>query len=234
MEYAKFFDGIRGLTGPLLPVQVQVIEKVIDLADGLSPQHLAYIMATGWGESKFKPVRENMNYRADRIKKVWPNRPEAIAFAGKPRELANSVYGGRLGNRHGTDDGWNYRGGGVDQLTGRDNYKKVGIENNPDAIINPDKAAWSIVHGMTTGRYTGKRLAGFGDGASFDPVAARAIVNGDVKLNGKKYAGYYQVFLRALVDAGYLVVNESAPKSSWLSDLIQALVAMLGMMKWKK
>ena len=208
MDETKFFQAIRKLTGPLLPVQVQVIEEVLKLGRALSAQHMAYILATGWGEAKLTPVRENMNYRATRIKQVWPSRPESVQFAGKPIALANSVYGDRLGNRPGTNDGWNYRGGGIDQLTGRANYLAIGIADNPESILKPEKAAWSIVHGMTTGRYTGRKLADFGDGASFNAIKARAIVNGDVRLHGSKYEGYYLAFLAALIDAGY---KPSAP-----------------------
>lgn len=206
MDYALFFKSIRPLfAGGLTQVQVQVIEAILNRADALRlPEaHIAYILATGYGESKFKPVRENMNYSAARIREVWPTRPEAVKFAGKPKALANSVYGDRLGNRPGTDDGWNLRGGGVDQLTGRDNYRAVGIEDTPERILEPEFAAWSIVHGMTTGRYTGRKLADYGNGASFDARNARAIVNGDVNLNGATYAGYYRKFLVALNKAGW-------------------------------
>lgn len=203
MDDAKFFQAVRKLTGPLLPVQVQIIEEVLKLGRALSAQHLAYILATGWGEAKLTPVRENMNHRAPRIRQVWPNRPEAVQFSGKPIALANSVYGDRLGNRPGTNDGWDYRGGGIDQLTGRANYQAIGIADNPESILKPEKAAWSIVHGMTTGRYTGRKLADFGDGAGFNAVKARAIVNNDVRLHGSKYEGYYRAFLVALTDAGY-------------------------------
>ncbi len=210
MDNAKLFTEIRRLTGPLMPVQVQVVEEIIRLGAGLSANHLAYILATAWGEAKLTPKRENMNYRAARIAQVWPNRPEAVKFAGKPKELANSVYGGRLGNRPGTDDGWNYRGGGVDQLTGRDNYAKIGIADKPESILEPKTAAWSIVHGMTTGRYTGKKLSDYGDGERFAARAARAIVNGDVKLHGQKYAEYYDAFLAALKSAGYVKAGSPA------------------------
>ena len=65
---------------------------------------------------------ENMYYRAETIVKTWPGRfpniQSAVPFAKKPKELANKVYGGRMGNRPGTDDGWNLRGGGFIGLTG--------------------------------------------------------------------------------------------------------------------
>lgn len=211
MNRAAFFNGIRKLTGPLTTVQVKVAEAIIDRAEDLSAQHLAYILATAWGEAKLTPKRENMNYSAKRIREVWPRRPEAVQFAGKPKALANSVYGGRLGNRLATDDGWRFRGGGVDQLTGRDNYRRIGIEDRPEAILEPEFAAWSIVHGMTTGRYTGRKLADFGDGITFSPGNARSIVNGDVTLNGAKYAAHYRVFLVALREAGWQATMAPEP-----------------------
>ena len=70
-------------------------------------------------------VRENMNYTAKRIREVWPSRPEAAKFAGNPQGLANCVYNGRMGNRKGSDDGWHFRGGGLLQTTGRDNYERL-------------------------------------------------------------------------------------------------------------
>lgn len=216
MDLKKLFDGVRTLTGKLTQVQVQVIEAILSNSSGLTPEHLAYILATAWGEAKFRPQRENMRYSAKRIREVWPNRPEAVKFANQPRALANSVYGNRLGNRPGTEDGWLYRGGGVDQLTGRDNYRKMGIEGNPDKILQPYFAAKSIVQGMKTGRYTGKKLADYGNGKTFNPRAARAIVNGDVKLNGAIYASYYDVFAKALRDAGWTGVSPApgAPASA--------------------
>lgn len=239
MNRTAFFAAIRPfMGGRITPVQVMVIEEILDQAVDLSAEHLAYILATGWGEAKLTPTRENMNYTAKRIRQVWPSRPEAVQFAGKPRELANSVYGGRLGNRVGTDDGWLYRGGGVDQLTGRDNYRKIGIENRPEAILDPAVAAKSLVHGMTTGRYTGKQLADFGDGPGFDAVKARAIVNGDVTANGAKYAGYYKAFLSALTSAGWGTsppvrpdapsVPLAPPGGGWITAILAIITRIFG------
>jgi putative chitinase len=204
MNEAAFFAAVRtGFGVRLTQVQVRVAQAIMARAANLSVEHLAYIFATAWGEAKMTPKRENMNYSAKRIRQVWPSRPEAVAFAGKPEALANSVYGGRLGNRRGTDDGWRYRGGGVDQLTGRDHYTLVGIADAPEKILEPDFAAWSIVHGMTTGRYTGRKLSDYGDGSKFNARSARAIVNGDVKLNGTTYASHWRVFRDALRAAGW-------------------------------
>jgi len=233
---AKFFDDIRHMFGgKMSQVQVDVIIAILDQTDGLPDAHVAYILATGFGETKLTPKRENTTYTARRIREVWPSRPEAVKFAGNAVGLANCVYGGRIGNKVGTNDGWSYRGGGIDQLTGRDNYRKIGIENSPDDILKPDVAVKSIIHGMTTGRYTGKKLADYDKPYGFDFVGARSIVNGDVKLNGKKYAGYGMAFLIALqsAKAAYVptvdhVTDIKAHGDGWLTVLIKAILKLLG------
>lgn len=92
-------------------------------------------------------VIENLNYSAQRMKEVWPSRFPTIAsaapYAHNPQLLANKVYNGRMGNKAGSNDGWNFRGRGASQTTGRDGYERVkaktGIDvvNNPDLLIDP-------------------------------------------------------------------------------------------------
>lgn len=70
-------------------------------------------------------MMENMNYSAARLLEVFPSHfthTQAIALQHDPRAIANQAYGSRMGNHPGTDDGWNFRGQGFSQLTGRDNY----------------------------------------------------------------------------------------------------------------
>jgi len=106
----------------------------------------------------FRHKDENMNYSASRIKAVWPSRFKTIAeaspYAMNPKKLANKVYGDRMGNRPGTDDGYNFRGGGFMGITGRDTYEKYRaftafdtVENVADAVRTDDyyamdSAAW--------------------------------------------------------------------------------------------
>ena len=228
----KFYDAIRHMfDNGISSVQVKVIDGLIDSGENLTDHELAYIMATAYGEAKFIPQRENMNYTTSRIEKVWPNRPDAIKFARNPQKLANSVYNGRLGNREGSNDGWLYRGGGIDQCTGRVNYEKIGIPDNPDAILEPSFAVKSIINGMTTGRYTGKMLKDYIRPDGFDFIGARAIINGDVKLNGKKYAVYAETFLKAIRFAEVGNAPIAAPKPpnrNWLAVIIEAILRMFG------
>lgn len=77
--------------------------------------------------AEFTRLEENLNYSAQRLVQVWPSRFPTIAaaqpFAHNPRALAGKVYNNRkdLGNEQPTD-GWDFRGGGAIQLTGRGMY----------------------------------------------------------------------------------------------------------------
>lgn len=89
-------------------------------------------------------TEENLNYTAQRMTQVWPRRFPTIAaaapYARNPRALANKTYGGRMGNRLGTDDGWDFRGRGLIQITGKDGYAEVGKIAGLNLVANPDLA----------------------------------------------------------------------------------------------
>lgn len=43
-----------------------------------------------------------------------------------------------MGNRVGSDDGWNFRGRGGSQTTGRNGYERVKKQTGPDVVANPN------------------------------------------------------------------------------------------------
>jgi putative chitinase len=98
----------------------------------------AGILAVVYKESNFKPQSENLNYTAKRITQVWKKIPIEVAqsLERNPEKLANYVYGGKYGNAQ--NEGYKYRGRGLNQLTFKDNYKFIGDLINKDLVNNPD------------------------------------------------------------------------------------------------
>lgn len=103
---------------------------------------LAQVMTETGG---LRRIDENMNYSYKTLKRVFSRKTvsdaDARRIARKPREVANWVYGARLGNRgRDTNDGWNYRGSGFIQLTGRYNFQKRGADIGLPLEENPELA----------------------------------------------------------------------------------------------
>lgn len=89
-------------------------------------------------------LTESLTYtHAERIMAIWPGRfptlESAQPFVRKPAELAEKVYGGRMGNVK-PGDGWRYVGRGLLQITGRESYVKYGKALGIDLAGNPDFA----------------------------------------------------------------------------------------------
>lgn len=216
-----FFSYLRRAPfgGRLIQAQIDGVNAIVAEAAfrGLSDTKTAYILATVFHETggKMQPVRENMSYRAERILEVFGSkhsakvtRAEALKLAGNPSALAERVYGlgnpakaKELGNTA-KGDGFKYRGGGLDQRTGYRNYARVGLQDNPDKILELAEAARVMIKDMIAGAYTGKKLSDFFSDIADDAVGARAIINGSDKAN--LIAGYYKNFLDALAAAKVL------------------------------
>lgn len=85
---------------------------------------------------------ENMNYSAARLLQVFPthfSHDQAIALQHQPRLIADRAYGGRMGNASPpSDDGWNFRGQGFSQLTGKRNYIALSKVTGLDLIGHPE------------------------------------------------------------------------------------------------
>ena len=67
----------------------------------------------------------------------FPDLASAQPFADNERAFGNKVYNGRMHNQPGTDDGFNFRGRGPLQLTGRDSYEAMGASIWLDLVNNP-------------------------------------------------------------------------------------------------
>jgi len=97
-------------------------------------------------------LTENINYSADRMVVVWPNRFKSAAAVrakfgtapGWQKKAFDDIYGNRMGNRPGTSDGSSFIGRAGPQVTGRDGYREVGkraglpLEAQPELACLPE------------------------------------------------------------------------------------------------
>ena len=98
-----------------------------------TPERMAAFIAQVAHESgQLTAVKENLNYSADglmRIFKKYFTPALAAQYARKPEKIASRVYANRMGNGpEESGDGWKYRGRGLIQLTGKDNYTKFAAD----------------------------------------------------------------------------------------------------------
>jgi putative chitinase len=96
-----------------------------------TPRRVAAFIAQCSHESGgFMVLKENLNYRAASLRKLFPKYfpDDAIAqrYASMPNKqeaIANRIYANRMGNGpEESGDGYRYCGRGLIQLTGRQNY----------------------------------------------------------------------------------------------------------------
>ena len=86
---------------------------------------------------------ENLNYSAKALritfKKYFETDELAQEYERQPEKIANRVYANRMGNGdEASGDGWKYRGRGLIQLTGKENYQNFSKDNGIDCVSNPD------------------------------------------------------------------------------------------------
>lgn len=225
MDRAKFFAAVRSPLAVNKKAQVQGIDAILDEAErrGTPLAHLAAILAEAHHETggQFQPVSENLNYSAKRLTEVWPSRFPTLAaaapYAGNQQRLANKVYGGRLGNVD-PGDGWLFRGRGLAQITGRENYARFGIAGVPDDAGKMPVAVRILFEGMVGGLFTGRKLKDYDAADGYRYAASRAIINGDVKTNGAKIEKYGRAFEAALRAAGYDATKPTTPTAPAATD----------------
>lgn len=154
------------------PIEQQIINELnkFGITNKLEQAHF---MAQASHESgDFTKFTEGTKYRFGRAKAIWPTRKSAIQakqnelkakdtdFCPQPW-LFNIVYGSRMGNENnGTNDndGFDYRGGGIFQLTGTDNhlafmnwlhrqgkYLSLTLDNTDEFVKSPDGALISAI-----------------------------------------------------------------------------------------
>jgi putative chitinase len=119
------------------------LNKALPKYDITTDQRIAGFISQCAHESMdFNALSENLNYREETLNKVFPRyfgpgKRNAAEYARNPEKIANYVYmdefrTSKLGNVQ-PGDGWRFRGRGLKQLTGRDNYSRFAKDYNMTA-----------------------------------------------------------------------------------------------------
>ena len=121
----------------------EALEQLLPDYEINTPQRIAAFIAQCAHESGgFRFVKENLNYKAASLRKIFgkyfPDDAIAAAYANRPEMIANRVYGGRMGNGpEASGEGYKYCGRGLLQLTGKENYSWFAASLE----IGPEEAA---------------------------------------------------------------------------------------------
>ncbi len=113
---------------------------------------LAHFMAQISHESGCgSDIVESLNYTPAALLSQWPSHftPDLANRVGRTaqhaadqRAIGNAAYGGRMGNVQ-PDDGYNFRGHGLLQITGRTAFKTIGgmcgldLQGHPELTVDP-------------------------------------------------------------------------------------------------
>ena len=113
-----------------------------------APADLAmFIAQIGHESGGFTAVVENLNYTPAALvatfgKRITQQQADALGrttqHAARQDAIANLVYSNRLGNKS-AGDGWKYRGRGLIQITGLDNYRTCGAALKLDLVSGPEQ-----------------------------------------------------------------------------------------------
>jgi putative chitinase len=149
----------------------------------------------------FNFVSENLNYSTDGLQKIFkkyfPTPELAAQYARKPEMIANRVYASRMGNGdERSGDGFRFRGRGLIQLTGKENYTNFAkainksLEETVKYLETPegavDSAGWF---------WNSRKLNEFADKDDFVGMTKR-INGGTIGLEDRKH--HYQLVMEAL------------------------------------
>ena len=140
-----------------------------------TPKRVAAFMAQCGHESGgFTLMQENLNYSAKGLvgtfKKYFPTEAHAKPYERKPEMIANRVYANRMGNGdEASGEGWYFRGRGIVQITGKNNYTKCSqslfesnvLVENPDLLLETEYAIHSACWFWSAARLN--ELADIGD-----------------------------------------------------------------------
>jgi putative chitinase len=136
-------EKLRGHVPDAVLAQIPDTAAKFNITNNLRLAH--FLAQCGHESGGFKAVSENLNYSAKGLQgtfgKYFPGNL-ADMYARQPEKIASRVYASRMGNgNEASREGWNYRGRGYIQLTGKSNYTAFTKFIGEDCIANPDLVA---------------------------------------------------------------------------------------------
>ena len=103
----------------------------------------AFLAQCGHESGGFVFVTENLNYSASGLMRVFPKYFPDLTIAKQyernPKKIASRVYANRMGNGdEASEQGWIFRGRGILQLTGKNNYFwfAASLEITPEQAVD--------------------------------------------------------------------------------------------------
>lgn len=151
----------------------------------------AFLAQVGHESGQLKRMVENLNYTAQALQRTWPKRFDAALaaqVAGKPVQIANIAYGKRMGNSA-PGDGWKYRGRGLIQVTGKENYLACGEALGLDLVLYPEWLEQPEYAALSAGWYwSANGLNELADAGEFEAITRR--INGGMSGQGERLALY--------------------------------------------
>lgn len=162
---------------------LEALNETFEKYDISTPKRQACFIGQAMHESGgFKQLVENLNYSALALMRTWPSRfPDldtADKYAHNQEKIANKVYGGRMGNTN-EGDGYAYRGRGIFQLTGKENYTNCGQGIGKDLIAHPELLQEPLGAALSAGWYWNKRnLNQYADNMDIESITKK--INGGV------------------------------------------------------
>jgi putative chitinase len=147
----SFFEDTKA---EVIDSYVEPLNKVCEKFDISTSNRAAMFLAqVGHESGGLKIVRENLNYKAEGLTRVFPKYFRDVdpnEYAHNPEKIANRVYANRMGNGdEESGDGYKFRGRGLIQLTGHDNYLHfardmgISIDEAVEYLETPEGAAMS-------------------------------------------------------------------------------------------
>jgi putative chitinase len=134
------------------------LEQLFPDYDINTPKRMAaFIVQCSHESGGFMVLKENLNYKAATLRKIFPkyfpNDQIAQDYASRPNKqvaIASKVYANRMGNGdEASQDGWKFCGRGLIQLTGKSNYQafadslEMDINDVPEYLATFEGAAQS-------------------------------------------------------------------------------------------